>query len=157
MENETLVTLTADIVSAHVSNNSVQLEAIPGLIQSVYHALATVDAPAPAAEEERKSAVSVRASVKLDVVTCLECGFKGKMLKRHFMTEHGLTPQDYKARWQLASDHPLVAPNYASQRAELAKAIGLGRMPAHPRGLTLGLAAQRWDWLHPRQAPGALG
>jgi predicted transcriptional regulator len=146
MENETLVTLTADIVSAHVSNNSVQLEAIPGLIQSVYHALATVDAPAPAAEEERKSAVSVRASVKLDVVTCLECGFKGKMLKRHFMTEHGLTPQDYKARWQLASDHPLVAPNYASQRAELAKAIGLaacrpihgGLLPGLPHSVGIG-------------------
>lgn len=129
MDKETLVLLTADIVSAHVSNNDVAMTAIPGLIQSVYQALANVDAPAPVVEAKREPAVSVRASVKPDAVTCLECGFKGKMLKRHLMTEHDLTPTEYKARWNLAADHPLVAPNYAAQRAALAKTIGLGRKP----------------------------
>ena len=129
MDNETLVLLTADIVSAHVSNNDVALTAIPGLIQSVYQALANVDAPAPVVEAKREPAVSVRASVKPDAVTCLECGFKGKMLKRHLTTEHNLTPAEYKARWNLSADHPLVAPSYAAQRAALAKTIGLGRKP----------------------------
>lgn len=127
MDNETLVLLTADIVSAHVSNNDVAVDAIPGLIQSVYQALANVNAPPQVAEEKREPAISVRSSVKPDAVTCLECGFKGKMLKRHLMTEHGLDPKEYKARWNLSSDYPLVAPNYAAQRAELAKTIGLGR------------------------------
>lgn len=129
MDNETLITLTADIVSAHVSNNDVAVTAIPALIQSVYQALANTDAPPPVVEEQREPAVSVRASVKPDFVTCLECGFKGKLLKRHLMTEHDLTPQEYKTRWNLAADHPLVAPNYSAQRTQLAKAVGLGRKP----------------------------
>ena len=127
MDNETLITLTADIVSAHVSNNDVAVTAIPALIQSVYQALANTDAPPPVVEEQREPAVSVRASVKPDFVTCLECGFKGKLLKRHLMTEHDLTPQEYKQRWNLSADHPLVAPNYSAQRTQLAKAVGLGR------------------------------
>lgn len=127
MDKETLITLTADIVSAHVSNNDVAVSGIPALIQSVYQSLANADAPAPVVEEQREPAVSVRASVKPDAITCLECGFKGKMLKRHLMTEHGLDPKEYKTRWNLPSDYPLVAPNYAAQRAELAKTIGLGR------------------------------
>ena len=127
MDNETLITLTSDIVSAHVSNNSVAVHDLPVLIQSVYQALATVGEPAPVIEEQLVPAVSARASVKPDFVTCMECGFKGKMLKRHLMTDHGLTPQEYRTRWNLSSDHPMVAPNYAAQRAELAKSIGLGR------------------------------
>lgn len=127
MDNETLITLTSDIVSAHVSNNSVAVNDLPSLIQSVYQALAKAGEPAPVVEEKREPAVSVRASVKPDAVTCLECGFKAKMLKRHLMTDHGLTPQEYRTRWNLSSDHPMVAPNYAAQRAELAKSIGLGR------------------------------
>jgi len=127
MNNETLITLTSDIVSAHLSNNSVAVQDVPSLIQSVYQALATVGEPAPVIEERLVPAVSVRASVKPDAVTCMECGFKGKMLKRHLMTDHGLTPQEYRSRWNLSADHPMVAPNYAAQRAELAKSIGLGR------------------------------
>lgn len=129
MDHETLLTLAADIVSAHVSNNSVAVHELPVLIGSVYQALANADAPVSAEEMKLEPAVSIRASVKPDFVTCLECGFKGKMLKRHLSTEHGLTAQDYKARWNLSVDHPLVAPNYARQRAELAKTIGLGRKP----------------------------
>lgn len=126
MANETLIALTAEIVAAHVSNNSVAVGDMPTLIQSIHRALANVGAPAPAVEESREPAVSVRASVKPDVVTCLECGFKAKLLKRHLMVSHGLTPSEYKARWNLSADHPLVAPNYAAKRGELAKAIGLG-------------------------------
>ena len=124
MENEALIGLTADIVSAHVSNNSVGIADMPTLIQTVHQALASVGEPA--GEAPREPAVSVRASVKPDVVTCIDCGFKGKMLKRHIMTDHGISPAEYRAKWKLSADHPLVAPDYAAKRAELAKAIGLG-------------------------------
>lgn len=127
MENETLITLTSDIVSAHVSSNSVAVNDLPVLIQSVYHALVNVDEPVPVAEERREPVVSVRASVRPDAVICVECGFRGKMLKRHLMTDHGLTPQEYRARWKLSADHPIVAPAYAAKRSELAKSIGLGQ------------------------------
>lgn len=130
MDKETLITLTSDIVSAHISNNNVATESVPGLIKSVYAALAGVGEPETVVEEKREPAVSIRASVKPDVVTCLECGFKGKMLKRHLDREHGLTVEEYKARWNLPANHPLVAPDYAAKRAELAKSIGLGRKAA---------------------------
>ncbi len=130
MDKETLITLTSDIVSAHVSNNNVAVESVPALIQSVFAALASVGKSAPVVEEKREPAVSVRTSVKPNVVTCLECGFKGKMLKRHLDREHGLTAAEYKARWNLSSNHPLVAPDYAAKRAALAKTNGLGRKPS---------------------------
>ena len=129
MDNETLITFTSDIVSAHVSNNNVTVNDLPTLIQSVYHALANVGEPASVVEEKREPAVSARASVKPDAVICMECGIKGKMLKRHLMTEHGLTPQEYRTRWNLSPDYPMIAPNYAAKRSELAKSIGLGRKP----------------------------
>ncbi len=129
MVNEALLELAADIITAHVSNNKVEADRLPGLIQSVYGSLAKLgQAPEPV-EEQRKPAVSVRASVKPDTVTCLECGEKLKMLKRHLMTDHGLTPEDYRARWNLPADYPLVAPEYAQRRKELAHKIGLGRKP----------------------------
>jgi len=127
MDKETIITLAADIVSAHVSNNSVEMGQLPQLIASVYTALANADAPAPVVEEVLEPAVSIRSSVKPDAITCLECGKKLKMLKRHLGTDHGLTPAAYKARWNLNSDYPLVAPEYAARRAELAVKIGLGR------------------------------
>ena len=127
MENEALIALTADIVTAHVSNNHVAVGDLSTLIQTVHQALASAGAPVTAPEAPREPVVSVRASVKADVVTCMDCGFKGKMLKRHIMTDHGLTPSEYRARWKLSADHPLVAPDYAAKRAELAKSIGLGR------------------------------
>lgn len=138
MEKETLITLAADIVSAHVSNNSVTVHDLPTLIQSVYQALANVGEPAPLVEEKLEPAVSARASVRPDSVTCMACGFKGKMLKRHVANEHGMTPQEYRARWNLPGDHPLVAPNYAAQRAELAKSIGLGRKKSEKIGVKAG-------------------
>ncbi len=127
MENETVITLTADIVSAHLSNNKVAPAELPHLIQSVFAALVNVGAPAPIVEEKREPAVSIRASVKSDALTCLDCGAKFKMLKRHLRTDHDLTPADYRARWNLNADYPLVAPDYAAKRRELAVKIGLGR------------------------------
>ena len=130
---ETLITLTSDIVAAHVSNNSVSVDEVPALISNVYGALAGLGA-APVAEERPEPAVSVRASVKADHIVCLEDGKKMKMLKRHLMTDHGLTPAEYRTRWGLPADYPMVAPDYAEKRRVLAKQIGLGRKPGQKRG-----------------------
>lgn len=132
--NETLITLTSDIVAAHVSNNSVSAEELSTLITSVYGALASLGAPDPAPEALPEPAVSIRSSVKPDHIVCLEDGKKLKMLKRHLMTHYNLTPDQYRARWGLAADYPMVAPNYAEKRRELAKKIGLGRKPGARRG-----------------------
>lgn len=128
-QRETLLTLTADIVGAHVSNNNVPVADLPSLITRVHEALNGLGAAPVAAELEAKPAVSVRASVKPDHIVCLEDGKKMKMLKRHLATDHGMTPQDYRAKWNLPADYPMVAPNYAAQRKELAVKIGLGRKP----------------------------
>jgi predicted transcriptional regulator len=125
-KNEMLITLTADIVAAHVSNNSVAVSDISTLIGNVHTALAGLSgAPAPV-ETVQEPAVSVRASIKPDYIVCLEDGKKLKMLKRHLMTHFKMTPEDYRAKWGLPSDYPMVAPNYAEQRRTLAKKIGLG-------------------------------
>lgn len=130
--DETLLTLTADIVTAHVSNNSVALGDLPALITRVHDALAGLGTSVPQPEAEPVPAVSVRASVKPDHIVCLEDGKKMKMLKRHLATDHGMTPAEYRARWKLPSDYPLVAPTYAAKRQELAKKIGLGRKRKEP-------------------------
>jgi predicted transcriptional regulator len=128
--HETLITLTADIVAAHVSNNSVAVSDIPTLIENVHRALNGLSpSQAVAVVERPEPAVSVRASIKPDYIVCLEDGKKLKMLKRHLMTHYNMTPDDYRARWNLAADYPMVAPNYAATRRELAKKIGLGRKP----------------------------
>ena len=132
--NETLITLTSDIVAAHVSNNSVTVEDVPALITSIYGALAGLGQAAPAPEKMPEPAVSIRTSIKPDYIVCLEDGKKLKMLKRHLMTHYNLTPDQYRARWGLAADYPMVAPNYAEKRRELAKKIGLGRKPGQKRG-----------------------
>ena len=127
-DTETTITLTADIVAAHVSNNSVALGDLPTLIANVHAALTglTGTADAEPAPSSRESAVSVRSSVKPEAITCLVCGAKNKMLKRHLMTAHQLTPAEYRVEFGLKSDYPMVAPNYAEQRSALAKKIGLG-------------------------------
>ncbi len=127
--HEILVTLTADIVSAHVSNNSVAVGDMLDLIQNVHQALAGLASEEKQEEERPEPAVSVRASVKPDYIVCLEDGKKMKMLKRHLMTAYNMTPDEYRQRWDLPSDYPMVAPNYAEKRRELAKKIGLGRKP----------------------------
>lgn len=131
---ENLITLTADIVAAHVSNNSVGLSEISNLIGSVYAALANVGQAKVAEEPAPVPAVSIRASVKPDYIVCLEDGKKLKMLKRHLGTTYGMTPDEYRAKWNLPADYPMVAPNYAAKRRELAKKIGLGRKPNSGRG-----------------------
>jgi predicted transcriptional regulator len=132
--NETLITLTSDIVAAHVSNNSVSVSDLPALITNVFGALAGLGNAAPAAEALPEPAVSIRSSIKPDYIVCLEDGKKLKMLKRHLMTHYSLTPDQYRARWSLPADYPMVAPNYAEKRRELAKKIGLGRKPGIKRG-----------------------
>ncbi|MBV7266656.1 MucR family transcriptional regulator [Erythrobacter ani] len=131
---ETLITLTSDIVAAHVSNNSVAVDDVPSLITNVYSALSGLGEESKAEEPRPEPAVTIRSSIKKDHIVCLDCGKKMKMLKRHLSTEHGMTPEEYKARWELSSDYPLVAPNYAETRRDLAKKIGLGRKPGSGRG-----------------------
>lgn len=132
--NETLITLTSDIVAAHVSNNSVSVDEVPTLISNIYAALSGLGHDQAAEEETPEPAVSVRASIKKDHLVCLDCGKKMKMLKRHLSTEHGMTPAEYRDRWNLSSDYPMVAPEYAEKRRDLAKKIGLGRKPGQKRG-----------------------
>lgn len=131
MENEAqLVTLTADIVAAHVSNNSVSISDMASLIANVHSALAGLGSACPAPAEPQEPAVPIRLSVKPDYIVCLEDGRKMKMLKRHLMTAYGMTPDEYRAKWGLPSDYPMVAPNYAETRRSLAMSIGLGRGPS---------------------------
>ncbi len=126
---ETIITLTADIVAAHVSNNSVAVSDLPTLIANVHSALAGLGGGSPVPEVRAEPAVSIRASVKPDYIVCLDDGKKLKMLKRHLMTHYGMTPDEYRAKWGLPADYPMVAPNYAEQRRKLAVKIGLGRKP----------------------------
>lgn len=127
--NETLVTLTADIVSAHVSNNSVAVSDLPMLIANVHGALTALGGAATPEPVVLEPAVPIRNSVKRDFIVCLDDGKKLKMLRRHLMTHYGMTPDDYRAKWGLPADYPMVAPAYAEQRRQLAKDIGLGRKP----------------------------
>ena len=132
--NETLITLTSDIVAAHLSNNSVSVDEVPALITSIYGALAGLGQAVIVPEVMPEPAVSIRTSIKPDYIVCLEDGKKLKMLKRHLMTHYNLTPDQYRTRWGLNADYPMVAPNYAEKRRELAKKIGLGRKPGQKRG-----------------------
>ena len=123
---EIVLRLTAQIVAAHVEHNSVQAEALPGLIEQVYRTLRDVD-KAPVEPVKPVPAVPIRQSVRPDFIVCLEDGKKLKMLKRHLMTAYNMTPAQYRARWGLPMDYPMVAPSYAKVRSSLAKKIGLGR------------------------------
>jgi len=131
---DTLLTLTADIVAAHVSNNSVAVNDLPQLIQNVHAALTGISSTTSAPEARPEPKVSIRSSIKPDYIVCLEDGKKQKMLKRHLMTNHGMTPDEYRQKWGLAADYPMVAPNYAEQRRTLAKSIGLGTKRRRTRG-----------------------
>ena len=122
--------LTAKIISAHVGNNQVAVAALPQLIQSVHRSLAAAGTAEPApAPAPLTPAVPIRKSVFPDHIVCLEDGKKLKMLKRHLQTSYGMTPQQYREKWGLPADYPMVAPNYASHRSSLAKQAGLGRKP----------------------------
>jgi predicted transcriptional regulator len=139
MDKNTLAELTADIVSSHVSNNTVAVGDVATLIQQVHAALVGLKPGATLEEQGKSPVVSVRASVKPDHIVCLECGRKQKLLKRHLQTAHGMDPQTYRKDYGLPDSYPMVAPNYSEQRRGLAKAAGLGRKPgekvaAKPRG-----------------------
>jgi predicted transcriptional regulator len=120
--------LTTEVVSSHISNNPTDRESLPQIIQAVFDKLTALAGDEPA-QVELTPAVPIRKSITDDYIVCLEDGKKLKMLKRHLMTAYGMTPEEYRAKWGLKADYPMVAPNYAKKRQELAKKIGLGRKP----------------------------
>jgi predicted transcriptional regulator len=128
IDHSELLALTSDIVAAHASNNAVPSSELSGLIEAVFGTLSSLSQPAEPVVE-LKPAVSIKKSVTDDYLICLDDGKKLKMLKRHLKTAYNMTPEDYRAKWGLAHDYPMVAPNYAKKRQELAKKIGLGRKP----------------------------
>ena len=128
IDHSELLALTSDIVAAHASNNAVPSSELSGLIEAVFGTLSSLSQPAEPVVE-LKPAVSIKKSVTDDYLICLDDGKKLKMLKRHLKTAYNMTPDDYRAKWGLAHDYPMVAPNYAKKRQELAKKIGLGRKP----------------------------
>ena len=126
--NANFIALTAEIVSAYVSNNTVPAGEIPGLISQVHTALSRVSGkPADGASEPLKPAISVKKSITPEHIVCLEDGKKFKSLKRHLRTQYNMTPEQYREKWGLSSDYPMVAPNYAAARSQLAKQMGLGQ------------------------------
>ncbi|TYC52414.1 MucR family transcriptional regulator [Rhodobacterales bacterium] len=132
-QDAALIELTSDIVSAYVANNTIAAPELPGLIASVHTALSSTAKKAQEPEVvELVPAVPIRKSVGDDFIICLEDGKKFKSLKRHLRTHYDLTPEDYRAKWNLPADYPMVAPNYAAARSELAKKMGLGQQRAKP-------------------------
>ena len=128
IEQDNLIELTADVVSAYVSNNSIQSSDIPALIGEVHTALhQTLGGPAEPEPEPQKPAVSIKKSITPDYIICLDDGKKFRSLKRHIRTHYDMTPEDYRAKWKLPYDYPMVAPNYAKARSILAKKMGLGK------------------------------
>jgi len=119
--------LATDIVAAFVSNNSVSTEKLPGLLQDVHDAVRALAAGGTASAGSQQPAIPVKKSITNDYIICLEDGKKLKMLKRYLRTQYGLSPEDYRRKWNLPADYPMVAPNYAKRRSEFAKEIGLGR------------------------------
>ena len=136
-EKSEVIEMTADIVSAYVGNNSVTAADLPALIQSVHRALAGISTGGETAEVAPKEpAVPIRRSITPDFLVCLEDGRKFKSLKRHLRTKYNMSPEEYRAKWGLPKDYPMVAPNYAKARSELAKQMGLGqggRKPARAK------------------------
>lgn len=126
---QAILGLTAQIVSAHVSNNVVSRDALPELITQVYNTLISAGAE-PIEPEKLQPAVPIKKSVFPEYIICLEDGKKLKMLKRHLQTSYSMTPEQYREKWGLPHDYPMVAPKYAEHRSELAKKIGLGRKPS---------------------------
>ena len=128
-DGEMVLSLAAQIVSAHVANNSVSADALPKLINDVHHALAHAQEVATKLPTP-DPAVDVKKSVRQDKIICLDCGKSFSMIKRHLSTDHKMTPAEYRQRWRLPASYPMVAPDYAKTRSSLAKKIGLGRKAA---------------------------
>jgi len=127
-EKSEIIEMTAEIVASYVENNTVSAADLPGLIQSVHRALSSITGGVEVVEPAPKEpAVPVRRSITPDFLICLEDGRKFKSLKRHLRTKYNMSPEDYRAKWGLAKDYPMVAPNYAKARSDLAKQMGLGQ------------------------------
>ncbi len=126
-DNKALLIMTAELAKSYVTGNTIASGDLPDLIKGFHQTLTNLGAAGQA--PEREPAVSIRRSIKKDRIICLECGKGHKTLKRHLRTAHELTVDDYRARWKLAVDYPVVAPAYAEQRSKMAKKIGLGRKP----------------------------
>lgn len=139
MADDLFLTLTADIVSSHVSGNAVPMSDLPLLIRNVHDTLVGLLAEPVPVEVRQKPAVSIRASINPDYLICLEDGKKFKMLKRHLMTHYQMSPDAYREKWNLPSDYPMVAPSYAAKRSEIAMSVGLGRRRSASRKKTLKL------------------
>ncbi|CAK0763454.1 Transcriptional regulatory protein RosR [Azospirillaceae bacterium] len=134
-----LMALTAQVVSAYVGHNSMSAQDLPVIINAVYNTLSNVSAPPPATQvpdlsEPLKPAVPVRKSVAAEHIVCLECGQRLKLLKRHLMADHAMTPESYRVRWNLPPEYPMVAPDYARTRSEMAVKFGLGRRSVENEG-----------------------
>jgi predicted transcriptional regulator len=129
-----LLRMTAEVVAAYVRNNPLPAAELSGIIHTVHDSLAAIDGSGSSNAEPLRPAVSVRRSVQPDHLVCLEDGKKLKMLKRHLRTTYGMSPEEYRAKWGLPPDYPMVAPNYAKQRSEFAKQIGLGRKGGRRKG-----------------------
>lgn len=130
VENRRLLDLTTEIVSSYAGHNVLAPEQLAELINRVHSTLATLDDPSSPEQQAQEPAVPVRRSIKSNEVVCLECGRGQKMLKRHIATAHNLTPAEYRTKWNLRSNYPMVAPDYAKRRSEMAKKIGLGTRSA---------------------------
>ncbi len=141
--DENIVALTAEIVSAYLSNNRVTGDDLPVLIQKVYASLKATSAPPAPPEEPAEPAVPVKRSVFPDEIVCLQCGRRMTSLKRHLAADHALTPAEYRTRWGLPDTYPMVAPNYAQRRSEMAKQIGLGRKPESAPPIVEGVVVQK--------------
>ncbi|WP_041793662.1 MucR family transcriptional regulator [Pararhodospirillum photometricum] len=126
LSDKEIIELTSRIVASHVGNNSVPVSDLPDLIGNVHRALTNLAGPPPEVEEKPQPAVPIKKSVTPDYIICLEDGKKLKMLKRHLKTAYDMTPEEYREKWGLPADYPMVAPNYANHRSSLAKKIGLG-------------------------------
>lgn len=124
-----ILALTTEIVASHVSNNKVEVSDLSQLIEQVYKTLKNIESGEGVSKERPQPVVPIKKSVMPDYIVCLEDGKKLKMLKRHLKTAYNMTPQEYRERWGLPADYPMVAPNYARQRSALAKKIGLGTRP----------------------------
>jgi predicted transcriptional regulator len=141
-KQERYLDLVADMVSAYVSNNSVPVTELPALIHSVHAALSsTAKGAAESPKEELTPAVTIKKSITPDYLICLEDGKKFKSLKRHLRTQYNFTPEQYRSRWSLPADYPMVAPNYARARSEMAKTMGLGKKAAGRKRATKKAAA----------------
>ncbi len=128
VDHRVLITMTAEIAAAYVGCNKISTPDVSGVISSIFNALKVLAAGGSATAEEKPTpAVPIKGSVRKDYIVCLEDGRQLKMLKRHLRTDHNMTPEDYRAKWGLGSDYPMVAPNYAALRSKLAVSIGLGR------------------------------